>query len=292
MTAKRFNKGFFFFASIAVSLCVSYFGAALAMAPTNEAATSLQPAQAVTDAPLALEAPQSFKAIEVTKSSVTLQWEPVQGAQKYNVYASSREKGEYKLLKTLTETMLTHKIKLGKSTRYYVVRAVDDKNNGPLSNPLGVKIGMALDVEYAKIVNPSYIISDLDQKYLKAINADRKAYGLPALKYRADLSKTAMLKAADMMAAGYFYEDHISPVYGHPSEMGKKYLGYPIAENILDATGPWQDAYANAADLARDQFMKSQKHRATRLDKSLKYIGFAMYYDGQRLCVCEHFAID
>lgn len=286
MTVLKLKKGAAIIGSFL--LCLSFFSTALAMQPVSEAAADPQANQT---APVSWpEAPTGFSAV-VTKSSVTLQWDKVEGAQAYKVYTSSSQKGNYKLLKTVTGTTLAHTIKLGKSTRYYVVCAVSAKTNGSLSDALAVKIKTALDGEYDKIVNPSYVISGLEEKYLNAINADRKANGLAALKYRADLSETAMVKAADMMAAGYFYEDHISPTYGHPSEMGKKYLGYPIAENILDATGPWQNTYANAADLARDQFMKSEKHKATRLDKSLKYVGFAMYYDGNRLCVCEHFSI-
>lgn len=161
----------------------------------------------------------------------------------------------------------------------------------PTPTPAPSKSNAALDQAYASAVNAQYIISGLDQKYLDALNADRAANGVAPVQFRADLVKTAMIKAADMHASGVFYADHVSPTYGHPSDMGEKYLGYPLAENIMDASGPWQSNYADAADCARDQFMASPSHKATRLDKNLKYVGFAMYYDGNRLCICEHYSL-
>ncbi len=152
----------------------------------------------------------------------------------------------------------------------------------------------ALDKEYAKIVNPSYVIGALDQKYLDALNADRDANGIPPLEWRADLVKTAMLKAADvviLMGAGAEWFGHNSPTYGDNEALGNKYLGYAVGENIMEATGPWQNDYADAADLGRGQFMNSPTHRAGRLNKDYKYFGVAIYSDGYRVCICEHYAL-
>ncbi len=251
-----------------------------------------------------LSAPQNFAASKISKSSVALKWDKVQGAKQYKIYSSTTEDGTFKLLSTVKTNKYTHKIKLGNATRYYVVRAVNGKDSGPLSSKLAVNLPgaspkpadtSALDKEYAKIVNTNYVISGLEQKYLDGLNADRAANGVPPVEFRASLSTMAMVKAADthamMAAGGGFPWDHISAVYGSPSEMGEKYLGYPVAENIMDATGPWQNDYTDAAAMGRDQFMNSASHRATRLDPTLKYVGFAFYYDGNRALICEHYSM-
>lgn len=293
---------------VVLALCVlltSFTAVASALetqASTGVTATTAPLAETAiqTAAPQAgLGAPQNFTATS-SKSSVKLSWDTVEGAKEYKVYSCATENGKYKLLKTLKGTQLTHKIKLGKKTRYYVVAAVNGKTVGAQSKKLAVSVANAtgaIDQEYAKIVKNEYIISGLDQKYLDALNADRAANGLEPVQYRAELAKTAMVKAADMAATmgngGTFYADHVSPTYGHPFDMGEKYLGYAVSENIMEASNAtgWQNTYADAADCGRDQFMNSPTHRALRLNKDQKFVGFAMYYDGARLCICEHYAM-
>ncbi len=256
-----------------------------------------------------LSAPQSFTASKVSKSSVALKWDAVKGAKQYKIYSSTTETGTFKLLATVKTNKYTHKIKLGNNTRYYVVRGINGKDSGPLSSKLAVSLTgaapkpaetSALDKEYERIVNPAYVISGLEQKYLDGLNADRAANGLAPVEWRPELVKTAMLKAADMailMGSGYDFfapgiDPHNSPTYGTNAQVGETYLGYAVSENIMEAVNAtgWQRDYADAAELGRDQFMLSPNHRALRLNKDQKYVGVAIYYDGLRVTICEHYA--
>ena len=287
---------------LALMLCamlsVGFAGEAFAAQAQSQAASEQS----------ALSAPQNFAASKVSKSSVALTWDKVEGAKQYKIYSSTTADGTFKLLSTVKTSKYTHKIKLGNNTRYYVVRAVNGKDSGPLSSKLAVSLPgvtpkptdtSALDKEIESVVNPAYVIIGLEQKYLDGLNADRAANGVPPVEWRPELAKTALLKAADMailMGGGFDffapgYNPHVSPTYGSNEDVGNKYLGYPVSENIMEAVNAtgWQRDYADAADLGRDQFMLSQNHRATRLNKDLKYVGVAIYYDGFRVTICEHY---
>ncbi len=255
-----------------------------------------------------LSAPQNFAASKISKSSVDFKWDAVKGAKQYKLYSSTTKTGTFKLVATVKTNKYTHKIKLGSAARYYVLRAVNGKDSGPLTSILAVSLPGAspkpvdtaeLDKEIERVVNSAYVVTGLDQKYLDALNADRAANGAPPVEWKPELAKTALLKAADMailMGAGFNffapgYNPHESPTYGTNEDVGKKYLGYPVNENIMEAVNAtgWQRDYTDAADLGQDQFMKSPNHRATRLNKDLKYVGVAIYYDGARVTICEHY---
>ncbi len=239
--------------------------------------------------------PQNFRITKITESSVSLEWDAVPGAKKYRVCFSQDNDGQYTNYKDVSNTKYTHKVKLGDSQMFYQVLPLDGKKYGGFSVMLCASLSAdreALDAEYAAKVNQTSLIIGLEQKYLDEINADRIENGSKPLEYSAELSKTAALKAAELLAYGRSAtaENHTSPTYGTWVEMGIKYLGYPLSENLMDCNYVQLNKYEDAESCARDIFMSSASHRANRLNNDHRYVGFAMIFNGNDLYVCEHFA--
>lgn len=78
----------------------------------------------------------SPKIEKITYNSVTLEWEKVDGAQKYEIYGSTSKTGTYTSLGTTTSTSFTHKNLVLEKTYYYKVRAIRQKYTSGFS---GVK---------------------------------------------------------------------------------------------------------------------------------------------------------
>lgn len=99
------------------------------------------------------------------------------------------------------------------------------------------------------------------------INAKRVANGLSALKINDEVQNVARIKAQDMVDNSYF--SHISPIYGSPFDMMKKFgISYKTAgENIAGNS-------SNSG--AVNAWMNSEGHRANILNSSFNYTGIGV----------------
>ncbi len=115
-------------------------------------------------------------------------------------------------------------------------------------------------------------VSELERKVVELVNAERAAYGLPALELNTQLCDGARLKSQDMAANGYF--SHESPTYGSPFDMMQSLgISYRTAgENI--AMG-----YATAEAVVNG-WMNSEGHRANILSTSYTQIGVGYVANG------------
>ncbi|WP_058485907.1 CAP domain-containing protein [Defluviitalea phaphyphila] len=105
---------------------------------------------------------------------------------------------------------------------------------------------------------------------LEYINNEREKEDLPPYVMDEDLLYIAKIKAKDMADNNYF--SHVSPTYGSPFEMMKKFgISYSIAgENIAGNT---------SVKNAHDAFMNSPGHRANILSKNYNKIGIGIVPD-------------
>ncbi|MDI6618528.1 MAG: CAP domain-containing protein [Clostridiales bacterium] len=106
---------------------------------------------------------------------------------------------------------------------------------------------------------------------LSLLNTSRTNNGLKALKIDEQITKVARLKAQDLAKNNYF--SHVSPTYGSPFDMMKKYgISYLYAgENLAKNTN------VNAAETA---LMNSPSHRQNILNSNFNYVGIGVASDG------------
>lgn len=103
---------------------------------------------------------------------------------------------------------------------------------------------------------------------IKLVNDERSKNGLSPLKENKELSKVANIKAQDMIDKNYF--DHVSPTYGTPFDMMKKFgINYTFAgENI---------AYGQKTPSeVMNSWMNSEGHRANILNSNYTEIGIGI----------------
>ena len=77
---------------------------------------------------------------KVTYNSVTLKWNRIKDAKKYEIYYSTSPDGAYRLLKTQGGTKFTHKGLQAGHTYYYQVRPVRDSYRGELSREVSARV--------------------------------------------------------------------------------------------------------------------------------------------------------
>lgn len=114
--------------------------------------------------------------------------------------------------------------------------------------------------------------SNMAQQVLVLVNQERAKQNLAPLTLSADLSKVAQLKSEDMKNKNYF--DHISPTYGSPFDMMKKYgINYKNAgENIAKGQ--------KTAQAVVTAWMNSEGHRKNILNASFTEMGIGYVKSG------------
>ncbi|NLY70989.1 MAG: serine protease [Clostridiales bacterium] len=100
-----------------------------------------------------------------------------------------------------------------------------------------------------------------EAKVVDLVNKERAAQGLAPLKYNAELSKVARIKAEDMRDKNYF--SHTSPTYGSPFDMMKSFgikyraageniaKGYRTPESVMDG---WMNSPGHKANIMSPNF--------------------------------------
>ena len=84
-----------------------------------------------------LEAPVIKGSNKASNGKISLTWEAVEGASKYEVYRATSKNGKYSLMKALTNTTYTNTSAKAGKYYYYFVRAIDADGNYADSNIIG-----------------------------------------------------------------------------------------------------------------------------------------------------------
>ncbi|MFZ5646202.1 MAG: CAP domain-containing protein [Bacillota bacterium] len=137
--------------------------------------------------------------------------------------------------------------------------------------------GGAIAAESPVLGVESVVLTSEEDQMLSLVNRERAASGLAPLKSDSSLVKLARLKAQDMINNRYF--DHISPTYGSPFEMMKKFgISYTYAGENL--------AMAPSVASAHKALMESPGHRANILKENYDRVGIGIVVTGgYRYCV-------
>jgi uncharacterized YkwD family protein len=111
----------------------------------------------------------------------------------------------------------------------------------------------------------------LEQKMFALVNVERSSRGLQLLTLDDSLVKAARLKSRDLIENNYF--DHISPVYGKPSELLSSLgINYSlVGENL---------AGFSTVESAHDGLMNSVHHRENILRPEFTKIGIGIIKGG------------
>jgi uncharacterized protein YkwD len=108
------------------------------------------------------------------------------------------------------------------------------------------------------------------QQVVKAINAARKAHGLPALKLKADLNRYAGKHTRAMAARHRLYHSSMKVPGRHRG----------AAENV---------AYGGSVAQIQSMLMASPGHRANILNRAYNHVGIGVRYSGGVLWVTQVF---
>lgn len=127
-----------------------------------------------------------------------------------------------------------------------------------------------VDLSDLKPVALSSDLSALRSEMLQLVNADRAAYGLPALTLNSGLNQLAQARSDDMKTRGYF--GHWNPDGLTANDLRKDYaIAQYVSENI-----------ARDVDLPMAEYglMRSASHRSNILNEEWKRVGFGFSDDG------------
>lgn len=106
-----------------------------------------------------------------------------------------------------------------------------------------------------------------ESQLLSLINNARKNAGLKLLKSDSTLMKISEIKAEDLVKNKYFA--HVSPVYGSPFDMMKKYgVKYRAAGENIAGSSTIKEAF--------DAWMKSESHKKNIMNKNFNYTGIGV----------------
>lgn len=86
-----------------------------------------------------LSEPENIKAVSTSYNSIKLTWSKVTGAQKYEIYRSTRKSSGYKKIKTTKSRSYTNKKLTSGTTYYYKIKAVRSKYKSEYSDRVSCK---------------------------------------------------------------------------------------------------------------------------------------------------------
>lgn len=207
---------------------------------------------------------------------------------------------------TEKETFLTTETKGGWMTTYQtiVTRVFDAEGNlistskeGPnelsktqITNtetgqtPDKSKVESTLQAEVARMSAGTSFKTDLAQSVLAALNAERVANGLPALKMSSgDAMMLAKARAAAM--AAFDYSDYNSPLYGSLTEMMRKYG----ISSAAPSENTWRAAATKTADAIHARFMSLSGSKEACMSGEYTNVGIAIVQKGAYYYICEVF---
>lgn len=175
--------------------------------------------------------------------------------------------------KPFVEILVTNGVTTGTSVTKYSPNRIVDRQQMAIFIYRTLHIG-------EKIIIPPNDNSNSDDsvgnakfsELLKLVNAERVKNNLSPLGYATSIEKVAILKAQDMLDNNYF--NHVSPVYGSPSDMLTRFGVSWTASGENIAAG-----YSTVAQVHAG-WMNSPGHRANILSSTYTHVGFGYAQGG------------
>ena len=142
----------------------------------------------------------------------------------------------------------------------------------------------ASSVEEPEASLPPKIIPPTEQSVLAAVNAERAKVGVAPLQLHPNLSRTAQMKADDMIVRNY--RGHLMPDTNQPLTEEMRQLQSAVcvsaSENLT-----WNDSLTNTKQ-SMNSWLNSPPHKAAMLDPKYTYTGIGV---GDGKVVVQHFCV-
>ena len=142
----------------------------------------------------------------------------------------------------------------------------------------------ASSVEEPEASLPPKIILPTEQSVLAAVNAERAKVGVAPLQLHPNLSRTAQMKADDMIVRNY--RGHLMPDTNQPLTEEMRQLQSAVcvsaSENLT-----WNDSLTNTKQ-SMNSWLNSPPHKAAMLDPKYTYTGIGV---GDGKVVVQHFCV-
>lgn len=142
----------------------------------------------------------------------------------------------------------------------------------------------SVDAEESDASLPPKVIPPTEQSVLAAVNAERAKVGVAPLKLHPNISRTAQMKADDMIARNY--RGHLMPDTNQPLTEEMRQLQSAVcvsaSENLT-----WDDNVTNTKQ-SMNSWLNSPSHKAAMLDPKYTYTGIGV---GDGKIVVQHFCV-
>ena len=142
----------------------------------------------------------------------------------------------------------------------------------------------ASSVEEPEASLPPKIILPTEQSVLAAVNAERAKVGVAPLQLHPNLSRTAQMKADDMIVRNY--RGHLMPDTNQQLTEEMRQLQSAVcvsaSENLT-----WNDSLTNTKQ-SMNSWLNSPPHKAAMLDPKYTYTGIGV---GDGKVVVQHFCV-
>ena len=142
----------------------------------------------------------------------------------------------------------------------------------------------ASSVEEPEVSLPPKIIPPTEQSVLAAVNAERAKVGVAPLQLHPNLSRTAQMKADDMIARNY--RGHLMPDTNQPLTEEMRQLQSAVCVNASENL-TWDDNVTNTKQ-SMNSWLNSPPHKAAMLDPKYTYTGIGV---GDGKVVVQHFCV-
>lgn len=146
------------------------------------------------------------------------------------------------------------------------------------------KQASSVDAEESDASLPPKVIPPTEQSILAAVNTERAKVGVAPLKLHPNISRTAQMKADDMIARNY--RGHLMPDTNQPLTEEMRQLQAAVcvsaSENLT-----WDDNVTNTKQ-SMNSWLNSPSHKAAMLDPKYTYTGIGV---GDGKVVVQHFCV-
>ena len=127
-------------------------------------------------------------------------------------------------------------------------------------------------------------VSPTEESILAAVNAERAKVGVAPLKLHPNISRTAQMKADDMIARNY--RGHLMPDTNQPLTEEMRQLQSAVCVNASENL-TWDDNVTNTKQ-SMNSWLNSPPHKAAMLDPKYTYTGIGV---GDGKVVVQHFCV-